>query len=144
MKVSLRKTSKQIITCCLVLYFCVVFQPVIRVSAQTTETGSTTIETDAIIGMEVPPGSEQEQPKADEKKKDDRPRELGIMILIVWLLAGTGLGILIFTSLFGHSVRSMVRRPFPQQTQPKQQIPSETPPDQHDESEQLNEGPGNS
>jgi len=144
MKMPLRQTTKQYTVCLLVLCFFLISLPVYGLSAQNTETGSTTKKTNAKTGMELPLESEQEQHNPNKKEKDNRPRELGVMVLILWLLAGTGIGILIFTSLFGHSVRSMVRRPYPQQTQTEQQIPSEAPPENHDASEQINEGPTNS
>jgi len=144
MKVTLRQTIKQYIAFLLVLCFFMIDLPVCGLSAQNTESGSTTKTTNAKTDMELPLESEQDLHSPNKKKKDNRPRELGVMVLILWLLAGTGIGILIFTSLFGHSVRSMVRRPYPQQTQSGQNIPSETPPENHDASEQINEGPTNS
>lgn len=88
------------------------------VPAQEQEAGSATVEALPESGVTIPDESSQETGDDDEKK-DERPRELGVMILIVWLLAGAGIGILIFTSLFGHSVRSMIRRPYPPQQHPE-------------------------
>ncbi|WP_417386965.1 hypothetical protein [Gimesia sp.] len=85
--------------------------------AQEQEAGSTTGKAAEQSGVDLPdnPTEETSDPDSEKPKKDERPRELGVMILIVWLLAGAGIGILIFTSLFGHSVRSMIRRPYPNQ-----------------------------
>lgn len=142
MKVPHRQASTQYTAICLGLCFFISGLSFEELSAQTTETGSTTVETNA--GTDSPLNPEQEQNPSKQKKKDERPRELGVMVLILWLLAGTGIGILIFTSLFGHSVRSMVRRPYPQQTQPEQQPPPEMTTEDHDPSAQSNEKPTNS
>jgi len=143
-KVPLRQTPKQHVTCLLVLCSFLIYFPVSELSAQNIETGSTTKSTNAETGIDLPLESEEDRNNPNAKKKDNRPRELGVMVLILWLLAGTGIGILIFTSLFGHSVRSMVRRPYPQQTQPEQRNSADTPPENHDDSEQINEEPTNS
>lgn len=144
MKVPHRQASTQYIAVFLGLCFFISGTSFEELSAQTTETGSTTIDTNAGAGTDLPLNPEQEPNRSNKKKKDERPRELGVMVLILWLLAGTGIGILIFTSLFGHSVRSMVRRPYPQQTQPEQQPPLEMTTEDQDPSAQRNEKPPNS
>lgn len=112
--------------------------PVANLSAQQNgESGSTTIDSGENTGVDIPANSELGSENPKEKKKDNRPRELGVMILIVWILAGTGIGILIFTSLFGHSVRSMIRRPYPNQTHPERKSPSKPAPEISDDSEQV-------
>ncbi|MFG0241074.1 MAG: hypothetical protein ACF8CY_08530, partial [Gimesia chilikensis] len=80
--------------------------------AQAPEAGSATVEEMKQADVDLPAGSTSEDANSEEEKKDERPRELGVMILVVWILAGAGIGILIFTSLFGHSVRTMIRRPY--------------------------------
>jgi len=143
MKVPHRQAATQHIPILLgvcIFLFCISFD---KLSAQTTEVGSTTIETNKEARIDLPLDSEKEQNRSNEKKKDERPRELGVMVLILWLLAGTGIGILIFTSLFGHSVRSMVRRPYPQQTPPEHQPPQDSAPENQDASEQISERPTN-
>ncbi|WP_145218731.1 hypothetical protein [Gimesia alba] len=135
--------KKQHRLCFLMLLLFFISMPVSNLSAQQNEeAGSATVDSSNQSGVDVPTDSELgENEKSDGKKKDERPRELGVLILIVWILAGTGIGILIFTSLFGHSVRSMIRRPYPNQTHPDQQIPVEPAPDNPDDSEQVEEEP---
>ncbi|QDV19259.1 hypothetical protein Pan153_39240 [Gimesia panareensis] len=99
--------------------------------AQDQEAGSATVKEAAQAEVDLPEESAKGDEKSDKEKKDERPRELGVMILIVWVLAGAGIGILIFTSLFGHSVRSMIRRPYPPQSHgspqpPREEVPLET------------------
>ncbi len=93
--------------------------------AQAPEAGSATVEEMKQADIDLPAGSTSEDAKSEEEKKDERPRELGVMILVVWILAGAGIGILIFTSLFGHSVRTMIRRPYPPQSHGRHQPPVE-------------------
>lgn len=122
--------------------FFVMSLPVAHLSAQqNSESGSTTVDSSEKTGVDLPTAPEQGDDKPTDKKKDNRPRELGVMILIVWILAGAGIGILIFTSLFGHSVRSMIRRPYPPQTHPDQQMPAKPAPDSSDDSEQVDAEP---
>lgn len=109
--------------------------PLVELSAQQpAESGSTTVE----AGVQTPAESQpvDENPE-DPQKKDERPRELGVLILIVWILAGSGIGILIFTSLFGHSVRSMIRRPYPPQAHPDHQKPAENASESNGETQQA-------
>lgn len=143
MQTLLRREIKRHRLCFLMLLLFVINMPVTDLSAQQNgEAGSATVDSSPQTGVDVPADSEPgENVKANDKKKDERPRELGVLILIVWILAGTGIGILIFTSLFGHSVRSMIRRPYPNQTHPDQQIPVEPAPDNPDDSEQVEEEP---
>lgn len=136
-----RRTQKQCMISLLVLCLLIMGTPVCELSAQNAESGSMTIESDANTGLDVPADSELEQQKLEEKEKDNRPRELGVMVLILWLLAGTGIGILIFTSLFGHTVRTMIRRPYPPQTHAARQKPSETSSENPGESEHAAEEP---
>jgi len=136
-----QRTLKQGMTSLLVLCLLIMSTPVCELSAQNAESGSTTVESDAKTGLDVPSDSEQENKTSEEKKKDNRPRELGVMVLILWLLAGTGIGILIFTSLFGHTVRTMIRRPYPPQTHAERQKPTETSSDHTGESEHVQEKP---
>lgn len=93
--------------------------------AQAPEAGSATVEEMKQADVDLPAGSTSEDANSEEEKKDERPRELGVMILVVWILAGAGIGILIFTSLFGHSVRTMIRRPYPPQSHGRHQPPVE-------------------
>lgn len=142
MSMQLRRTRILRIICLLVLCLIIVCQPVCKLSAQTAESGSTTVESDAKTGIDLPSHSEQDDQNSEEKKKDNRPRELGVMVLILWLLAGTGIGILVFTSLFGHTVRSMIRRPYPPQTtHPEQQPQSEKTSESSSESEHIDDEP---
>ncbi|WP_339730651.1 hypothetical protein [uncultured Gimesia sp.] len=143
MQAQLRREKKRLGLRLLIMLLCVMSLPVAELSAQQNEeSGSTTVDSNEQTGVDVPADSEQgENGKPDGKKKEVRPRELGVLILIVWILAGTGIGILIFTSLFGHSVRSMIRRPYPNQTHPDQQIPSKPVPDSSEDSEQVNPEP---
>ncbi len=136
-----RRTLKQGMTSLFVLCLLIMSPPVCELSAQTAESGSTTVESDVNTGLDVPSDSEQEQQNTTEKKEDNRPRELGVMVLILWLLAGTGIGILIFTSLFGHTVRTMIRRPYPPQTHAARQKPEETSSENPGESEHTTEEP---
>ncbi|WP_145111208.1 hypothetical protein [Gimesia panareensis] len=110
--------------------------------AQDQEAGSATVKEAAQAGADLPEDSAEGDEKSDKEKKDERPRELGVMILIVWVLAGAGIGILIFTSLFGHSVRSMIRRPYPPQSYASPQPPrEESPPETEEESETVEKDP---
>ncbi len=113
------------------------------VAAQDQETGSTTRNSINQSSVELPddPAAESTETDSEEPKKDERPKELGIMILIVWLLAGAGIGILIFTSLFGHSVRTMIRRPYPNQMYPPKKETSEPPVETSMEAETGDEKP---
>ncbi len=118
-KVPLQQTIKHATASFLVLCIYLVCFPTCELSAQDPETGSTTI-TNASSGIDPPLDAEQDQ------KKENRPRELGVMVLILWLVSGTGIGILIFVSLFGHSVRNMIGRPYPEQhIASEQPIPDE-------------------
>lgn len=140
MSMQVRRNQTPRIICLLVLCLFVTCQPANTLSAQNVESGSTTVESDANNGIDLPANSEQDDQKSAEKKKDNRPRELGVMVLILWLLAGTGIGILVFTSLFGHTVRSMIRRPYPPQTtQFEKQSQSETPSESSPASEQIDD-----
>lgn len=127
--------------------FCVfsitLFQTVQPVAAQNQEAGSITGNPAEQAGMELPGDQAAEKTETDSEKpeKDERPRELGVMILIVWLLAGAGIGILIFTSLFGHTVRTMIRRPYPNQMYPPRKKQPETPVESSTESETDDEKP---
>ncbi|MCA9017611.1 MAG: hypothetical protein KDA77_19970 [Planctomycetaceae bacterium] len=139
MQAQQRREKKQPGLRFLLLLLFVMSLPVADVPAQQSgESGSTTVDSTEKTGIDLPADSEQADQKPEEEKKDNRPRELGVMILIVWILAGTGIGILIFTALFGHSVRSMIRRPYPTQTHPDQQRPA---PDNADDSEPDEEVP---
>lgn len=93
--------------------------------AQAPEAGSATVEEMKQTDVDLPADSTSEDANSEEEKKDERPRELGVMILVVWILAGAGIGILIFTSLFGHSVRTMIRRPYPPQSHARHLPPTE-------------------
>ena len=145
MSMQLRRNRTPRIIYLLVLCLFVTCQPVDVLSAQNVESGSTTVESDAKKGIDVPADSDQDEQNPEEKKEETRPRELGVMVLILWLLAGTGIGILVFTSLFGHSVRSMIRRPYPPQTTHSEQQPqSETPSKSSPASEQIDDEPNKS
>jgi len=114
-----RKWISQLLLCGVFsLTLCLSAQPI---PAQDQESGSTTVTTSEQPGMDLP-----DDPAAKEADSGE-PEKLGVMILIVWLLAGAGIGILIFTSLFGHSVRSMIRRPYPNQMYPPKKAQPETP-----------------
>ncbi|QDV51902.1 hypothetical protein Enr17x_39610 [Gimesia fumaroli] len=143
MQTLLQREKKRHRLCFLMLLLFFISMPVADLSAQQNgEAGSATVDSSQQTGVDVPGESEQgENEQANDKKKDERPRELGVLILIVWILAGTGIGILIFTSLFGHSVRSMIRRPYPSQTHPDQQNSAKPAPDNSDDSEQVEEEP---
>ncbi|WP_145229873.1 hypothetical protein [Gimesia algae] len=113
------------------------------VTAQDQEAGSTTSQPTQQSGVELPgdPAAEKTETDSEELKQDERPKELGVMILIVWLLAGAGIGILIFTSLFGHSVRSMIRRPYPNHMYPPKKEKPEPPVETSTEAETGDEKP---
>lgn len=138
-----------LLACCLVLFS--LSQSSGPLLAQSPEAGSATVEEAGQADIELPGENAEEDGKSDKDesdtdkdkdKEDERPRELGVMILIVWVLAGAGIGILIFTSLFGHSVRSMIRRPYPPQTHGSYRPPQEkTPPETEGESEPPQEDP---
>lgn len=140
MLMQVRHTLKRNLTRLLVLCFLLLSYAVSQLPAQNTEAGSvttnSTMQTDANL-----PSDLEHKNQASEEKKDERPRELGVMLLIVWLLLGTGVGILIFTSLFGHSVRGMIRRPYPTQSHPEPKSSPEPSPDSTDESEIVEEEP---
>ena len=120
-----RKWISQLLLCGVFsLTLCLSAQPL---PAQDQESGSTTVTESEQPGMELPDDPAAKETDSEEPEKDERPRELGVMILIVWLLAGAGIGILIFTSLFGHSVRSMIRRPYPNQMYPPKKEQPESP-----------------
>ncbi|MCA9020963.1 MAG: hypothetical protein KDA74_12525 [Planctomycetaceae bacterium] len=111
--------------------------------AQEQEAGSTTGKAAEQSGVDLPdsPTAETSDSDSEKPKKDERPRELGVMILIVWLLAGAGIGILIFTSLFGHSIRSMIRRPYPNQMHPPRKEQPDVPVETSTEAETGDEKP---
>lgn len=132
-KVPLQQTFKHATASFLVLCFYLACFSACELSAQDPEAGSTTIP-NASSGIDTPADAEQDQ------KKENRPRELGVMVLILWLLSGTGIGILIFVSLFGHSVRNMIGRPYPEQnTAFENSIPDEdsTPSEENNEDTQA-------
>ncbi|QDU10321.1 hypothetical protein [Gimesia aquarii] len=105
-----------------------------QLQAQNTEAGSVTSDSKTLTDSD----SDLDHANQDsEEKKDERPRELGVMLIIVWLILGTGVGILIFTSLFGHSVRSMVRRPYPTQSDSEQQSSLNPASNENDESNPI-------
>ena len=120
-----RKWISQLLLCGVFsLTLCLSAQPI---PAQDQESGSTTVTTSEQPGMDLPDDPAAKEADSGEPEKEERPRELGVMILIVWLLAGAGIGILIFTSLFGHSVRSMIGRLYPNQMYPPKKAQPETP-----------------
>ncbi len=133
-------TLKRNLTRLLVISLLLLSYPASQLPAQNTEAGSVT--TDSTMQTDTNLASDLEHKNQDsEEIKEERPRELGVMLLIVWLLLGTGVGILIFTSLFGHSVRGMIRRPYPTQSHPEPHPSPEPSPDSPDESEAVEEEP---
>lgn len=135
-----------LLACCLFYFAC---QTPETVMAQSPEAGSATVDEAGQADVDLPGEPAEENGKSgkdeadsEKDKKDERPRELGVMILVVWVLAGAGIGILIFTSLFGHSVRSMIRRPYPPQTHGSHLPPrDEAPPEAEDKSETVEDDP---
>ena len=138
--ISGRWISRLFLFCVFSLTLSLAFQPI---AAQDQEAGSITVNSPDQAGVELPadPAEKKAETDSKEPEKDERPRELGVMILIVWLLAGAGIGILIFTSLFGHSVRTMIRRPYPNQMPPPKKEQTETPVEASAEAETDDEKP---
>lgn len=131
MQFSIRQNQKHILSCLLIIFISLLCLPPNQLLAQNIEAGSVTVEKNS-----------HDSAADSEKKKDNRPRELGVMLLIIWLLVGTGVGILIFTSLFGHSVRGMVRRPYPAQNHSdRPSSPDTSVEDLSDGSEEAEEEP---
>lgn len=131
MQIPIRQNQNNILSCLIMVLIFSLSLSQNQLLAQNNESGSVTVEKNS-----------NNSTTDSKKEKDNRPRELGVMLLIIWLLVGTGVGILIFTSLFGHSVRGMVRRPYPTQNHPERSSSPELPAEEcSDDSERAEEDP---
>lgn len=139
MQLQIRQCQTQYLTYLFVFCLSLLSLPLNELLAQNNEPEPTKAESAEKNSIDLPADSKQTN-SDPEKKKDERPRELGVMLIIVWLLLGTGVAILVFTSLFGHSIRETIRRPYPQQSHPEVTSP-EPEAELPNESESVKEEP---